>query len=91
MKRGKKLLILAAVLVVVAGGAFAALEFIPDEEAEVTESEVIYPRRRDAHQPHLDLRRRDRELRLQRRGLDLCRRRGLPARPHAAEHHALHA
>ena len=42
MKRGKKLLILAAVLVVVAGGAFAALEFIPDEEAEVTESEVIY-------------------------------------------------
>ena len=42
MKRGKKLLILAAVLIVVAGGAFAALEFIPDEEAEVTESEVIY-------------------------------------------------
>lgn len=42
MKRGKKLLILAVALLVVAGGAFAALEFIPDEEAEVTESEVIY-------------------------------------------------
>lgn len=42
MKRGKKLLILALVLLVVAGGAFAALKFVPDEEVEVSEDEVIF-------------------------------------------------
>lgn len=38
MKRGKKLLLLTLVLVVVAGAALAALKFMPDEEVEETES-----------------------------------------------------
>lgn len=42
MKRGKKLLLLAAALVIVGGAALAAVRFIPDEETEAAEAQLIY-------------------------------------------------
>lgn len=48
MKRGKKLLILTLALVIVAGAAFAAVKFIPDEDVEATEAEVIFSLDADA-------------------------------------------
>lgn len=48
MKRGKKLLFLTLALVIVAGAALAAVKFIPGEEVEAAETEVIFSLDSDA-------------------------------------------